>query len=173
MVMSKEELIAALKDEIRVLLHLVSKVDAQQLDYRPSPKQRSTLELLRYLTIVGPIHIQVASDGFFDITRGQELWGKQQALANERDFEATRKAIEDLPQMFTTAIQAMSDEQLREPIELFGQKASRGFWLVRLVLSHYTAYRMQLFLYLKGSGREELNTMNLWAGIDAPMTPPS
>jgi hypothetical protein len=28
-------------------------------------------------------------------------------------------------------------------------------------------YRMQLFLYLKASGREELNTMNLWAGMDA------
>jgi hypothetical protein len=51
---------------------------------------------------------------------------------------------------------------------MFGQKASRGLWIVRLVLSHYTAYRMQLFLYLKASGREELNTMNLWVGMDAP-----
>jgi hypothetical protein len=28
---------------------------------------------------------------------------------------------------------------------------------------------MQLFLYLKSCGRDELNTMNLWAGVDAPM----
>ena len=26
----------------------------------------------------------------------------------------------------------------------------------------------QLFVYLKACGREELNTMNLWAGMDAP-----
>ena len=25
-----------------------------------------------------------------------------------------------------------------------------------------------LFLYLKACGREELSTMNLWAGMDAP-----
>jgi hypothetical protein len=25
---------------------------------------------------------------------------------------------------------------------------------------------MQLFLYLKACGREELSTMNLWAGVD-------
>ena len=39
--------------------------------------------------------------------------------------------------------------------------------LVNLVLCHYSAYRMQLFLYLKACGREELSTMNLWAGRDA------
>jgi hypothetical protein len=49
---------------------------------------------------------------------------------------------------------------------MFGSKASRGSWIVNLVLSHYAAYRMQLFLYLKACGREELNTMNLWVGMD-------
>jgi hypothetical protein len=28
---------------------------------------------------------------------------------------------------------------------------------------------MQLFLYLKACGRDELNTMNLWVGVDAPI----
>ena len=50
---------------------------------------------------------------------------------------------------------------------MFGRKASRGSTIVSLVLSHYAAYRMQLFLYLKACGREELNTMNLWVGRDA------
>jgi len=51
---------------------------------------------------------------------------------------------------------------------MFGRKASRGSWIVNLVLCHYAAYGMQLFLYLKASGREGLSTMNLWAGMDAP-----
>ena len=51
-------------------------------------------------------------------------------------------------------------------MEMFGRKASCGFMLVSLVLKHYAAYRMQLFLYLKASGRAELNTMNLWVGMD-------
>ena len=50
MVLTKSELIASLQNEVRILLHLASKIDRAQLDYRPTPKQRSTLELLRYST---------------------------------------------------------------------------------------------------------------------------
>jgi hypothetical protein len=50
---------------------------------------------------------------------------------------------------------------------MFGRKASRGSLIVNLVLCHYAAYRMQLFLYLKACGREELNSRNLWTGMDA------
>ncbi len=32
------------------------------------------------------------------------------------------------------------------------------------MLNGHAAYRTQLFLYLKACGREELSTMNLWAG---------
>jgi hypothetical protein len=39
--------------------------------------------------------------------------------------------------------------------------------LVNLVLNGHAAYRAQLFCYLKSCGREELSTMNLWAGLDA------
>ena len=55
---------------------------------------------------------------------------------------------------------------------MFGNKATRGLWFVRLPLTHYAAYRMQLFMYLKACGRDELNTMNLWVGIDASTDPP-
>ena len=58
MVLTKDELITALQGEVRIWLHLVSKVDAANLDYRPTPKQRSMLELLQYMTIVGPIHLR-------------------------------------------------------------------------------------------------------------------
>jgi putative ABC transport system permease protein len=43
-----------------------------------------------------------------------------------------------------------------------------GDFFGNLVLCGCAAYRTQLFLYLKACGREELNTMNLWAGGDAP-----
>jgi hypothetical protein len=54
---------------------------------------------------------------------------------------------------------------------MFGQKHSRGGFIVNLVLCGCAAYRTQLFLYLKACGREELSTMNLWAGMDAPAAP--
>jgi len=52
-------------------------------------------------------------------------------------------------------------------IDVFGRKFTRGWLLVNQVLSGFAAYRMQLFLYLKACGREELNTANLWAGVDS------
>jgi hypothetical protein len=53
MVLSKSELIAALQNEVHILLHLASKVDRTQLDYRPAPRQRSTIELLYESLLVG------------------------------------------------------------------------------------------------------------------------
>ena len=36
MVLTKSELIASLQHEVRILLHLASKIDRTTLDYRPS-----------------------------------------------------------------------------------------------------------------------------------------
>jgi hypothetical protein len=95
MVLSKPELIASLQNEVRILLHLASKIDRAQLDYRPTPKQRSTIDLLKYLSVMGPALVQSAKAGAFD--------GAAWTAAN-----------------------------------------------------------------LKACGREELGTMNLWRGVDAP-----
>ena len=53
MVLTKAELIGSLQNEVRILLHLCTKVDRDRLDYRPTAGQRSTLELLRYLSFMG------------------------------------------------------------------------------------------------------------------------
>ena len=66
MVLNKSELIASLQHEVRILLHLASKIDRATLDYRPSPKQRSTIELLKYLSVMGPALVEAAKAGGFD-----------------------------------------------------------------------------------------------------------
>ena len=66
MVLTKEELIASLQNEVRILLHLAGKIDRKKLDYRPAPKQRSTLELLQYLVVMGPMLIRAVKAGAFD-----------------------------------------------------------------------------------------------------------
>ena len=39
--------------------------------------------------------------------------------------------------------------------------------LVTMVINGHAAYRTQLFCYLKSCGRDELSTMDLWAGADS------
>jgi len=167
MVLTKDELIASLQSEVRILLHLASKVDPAKLDYRPTPKQRSLLELLQYMTIVGPIHLRAVLAGAFDREAWGNTWRTEEAAAKVRNLEAVKAAIGKLPALFAELLGSCSDADLRTEIKMFGGKASRGSMIVSLVLCHYAAYRMQLFLYLKASGREELSTMNLWAGMDA------
>jgi len=94
MILTKSELIASLQKEVRILLHLASKIDQTALDYRPTPKA--------------------------------------------------------------------------ETIGFDGRPTTCGQFLVNHVIGQCAAYRMQLFLYLKACGREELNTMNLWVGVDTP-----
>lgn len=166
MILTKDELIAALQNEVRILLHLASKVDPAMLDYRPTPKQRSLLELLQYLTIMGPIHLRATKADAFDPDAWRNMWQTGEAAAKAMGLEEAKDAIGSQPALFAELLGSCSDADLRAQIELFGGKASRGSMIVSLVLCHYTAYRMQLFLYLKACGREELNTMNLWAGMD-------
>lgn len=165
MVLTKQELIASLGNEARILLHLCGKVEPGMLDYRPTPKQRSTLELLRYLTVMGRVLVPSIKAGTF-LT---EEWSAAEAKAATMDFEAVVKSLEGLSGFYAEAVGGFSDDELRAEIEMFGSKSSRGAWLVNMVVCGHAAYRTQLFCYLKSCGREELNTMNLWAGVDAPM----
>jgi hypothetical protein len=167
MVLTKDELIASLHNEVRVLLHLAAKVDSAKLDYRPTARQRSTLELLQYLAIMGPIHLRAALAPAFDMDTWRADWQTGEAEVKAMSLEQAKAAIGRQPALFAELVGPRSDADFRAEIEMFGNKASRGSWIVNLVLCHYVACRMQLFLYLKASGREELNTLNLWVGRDA------
>jgi hypothetical protein len=166
MVLTKDELITALKGEVRLWLHLASKVDPAKLDYRPTAKQRSLLELLQYMAIMGPIHLRGVLASSFDLDAWRNDWNTGEATAKAMNLEQVQDAIGKQPALFAELLNSCSDADLRAEIDMFGSKGSRGSMIVNLVLCHYSAYRMQLFLYLKGSGREELNTMNLWVGRD-------
>jgi hypothetical protein len=165
MVLTKEELITSLQNEVRILVHLAGKVDQSKLDYRPMPKQRSTIELLRYMVIMGPMLVRAIKAGAFD----GAAWGAAEAAAKAMSFDQAVAAIEKQSDEYTHVLSGWTDAEFRGLIDMFGRKSSRGSLLVNMVLSGYAAYRTQLFCYLKSCGREELNTMNLWAGVDAPM----
>ena len=164
MVLTKSELVASLQNEVRILLHLASKVERDKLGYRPTPKQRSTLELLQYLSIMGPALVNVAKAGAFDV----EAWTALEKTAYSRNFDDTLAVIAKQSEDYSALLQSFSDADLRGEVDMFGQKSSRGAFMTNLVLAGCAAYRAQLFLYLKSCGREELSTMNLWAGMDAP-----
>jgi hypothetical protein len=163
--MTKAELISSLQNEVRILLHLCTKVQPAMLDYRPTSKQRSTIELLRYLTVMGPVLVPSIKAGAFLV----DDWNAAEKKAAELDFDSVVKALESESQSYADSLNGFTDQDLRDEIDLFGSKSSRGAMLINMVLSGHAAYRTQLFCYLKSCGREELNTWNLWAGTDGEM----
>ena len=165
MVLSKPELIARLQHEAKILLHLASTVDPAMLGHRPTPGQRSLLELLQYLTVFPQIHLETIRTGRFDMGAWQAAWQTENAKAREWDLDGIRTELARQPALFDKFVEPLSDAELRAEMEMFGSTASCGSWLVWMVLSHYSAYRMQLFQYLKEAGRNELNTLDLWAGV--------
>jgi hypothetical protein len=161
--LTKDEVIAQLQKEVRILLHLAGKIDRSQLDYRPTPKQRSTIELLRYLTAMGPILVRSIKTGAFDIER----WQADTAKANAADFDQVVAMIAAQEAEYAGLLGSWSEADFRGSIELFGRTQTRATWLLELVLNGCAAYRTQIFLYLKSCGRDELSTSNLWQGVDA------
>src|SRR5215467_3220168 len=131
MVLTKSELITSLQMEVRILLHLAGKVDRSQLDYRPTPKQRSTLELLRYLSMMGPTIVKYTMSGSQD----PALWGDAAKAADARDFDQTVAAIAAQQDEYAELLGSMSDADFRVEVDsMTGGKTSRGALLVNLVL---------------------------------------
>jgi hypothetical protein len=161
--LTKDEVIAQLQKEVRILLHLASKIDRTKLDYRPTPKQRSTLELLRYLVNMGPQLVRAIKSGTFDV----EAWQAGTAKANAADFDQVLALIAAQESEYASLLASWTEADFRGEIELFGRPGTRAVWLLELVLNGCAAYRTQLFCYLKSCGREELGTSNLWQGVDA------
>ena len=85
------------------------------------------------------------------------------------DSDQTLATIAAHTDAYATLLADTSAADFRAEIDMFGSKTTRGAFIVNLVLCGCAAYRTQLFLYLKACGREELSTMNLWAGVDAPV----
>ncbi len=166
MVLTKSELIGALQSEVRILLHLATKVDRTKLDYRPTPKQRSTIELLRYLSMMGPTLLRYA----LAETPDPNLWPREQQAADARDLDQVVAAIATHHDEYAALLGNVDEARFRDEVPgMDGGKTSRGAVLVTGLLASCAAYRTQLFLYLKACGREELSTMNLWVGVDAPV----
>jgi hypothetical protein len=168
MVLTKEELIGSLQHEVAILVHLAGKVDPAKVDYRPTPKQRSILELLQYMAIMGPSILAIAKLGKFDRETAGAVFQPAEAASKQMNFQQAVAAIRNQSGEYARLLADWTDADFRTGIDMFGNKMTRGAMIVNLVLGGHAAYRTQLFCYLKATGRDELNTMNLWSGVDAP-----
>ncbi|HKP96244.1 MAG TPA: hypothetical protein VJ385_10840 [Fibrobacteria bacterium] len=153
-----ESFISAWRKESKICINLFSKMPAGGLDYRPTPGQRDTVELLRYLSF-GPYN------GVVKIVAGD--WNKGRSTA---DVTAGMPAS-DFPGRMAWQAEAAAREIRSVPMSTllhgdmvlpWGETMKRGEALFAYPLRWLTGYRMQLFLYLKAAGASQLNTGDCW-----------
>ncbi len=160
---TKQQLTEAMQNEFRIIKHLAEKIPADTEGYKPTENQRTTLELLQYLATVFIASAQAISTndvGAF-------------ALFAERAQKTTLSNFAEMMHIQETElvalIQTLTDEDLQTVINLYNQgEKTKGAYLVESLLKWSSAYKMQLFLYIKSSGNSTIGTPNLWGGVDMP-----
>jgi hypothetical protein len=164
---TKELFAQSMARECDIITHLFTKLPEDAYDYRPSPGQRSTLELLRYLAVcaIAGITCMVKSDwkAFAEFTeRAKEL--------TSAEFPA---AMEQQKREILAFFDSVSEETLltqQAPVP-GGTVMPLGAAILNGPMKWLAAYKMQLFLYAKASGATELKTPNLWRGTDPAPKP--
>ncbi len=155
---SIEAFIHSFSTDAEMCIRLFHKIPDGGLDYRPTAKQRSTLELLRYLSY-GPYNVArriVAGDWSIGMPANEAT--KDMPVS---DFPRNiRHNVEDLARILRAADPvALERDLFTFPWNVTCTKAEG---LVNYPLKWMAGYRMQLFLYLKSAGVSELATKDLW-----------
>ena len=160
--LSKEHLADAMTHECDVAIHLFSKLRPGTLEYRPSPGQRSTLELMRYLAICGIAGVTCMAASNWKLF--SEFVARTREMPAEGFPDAMQRQKQELKEFFSK----VDDDALRTQNAPLpgGTILPLGAAIVNGPLKWLSAYRLQLFVYAKASGASELVTSNAWRGVD-------
>ncbi len=160
---TKQNLSESLQFEFRVLRHLFTKIPEGAMGYKPTDAQRTTLELLQYLSIVAPAAVEVVYTG------DTKKFMPYVEIAKTVTAENFLETLDKHEKLTIELLEKFTDENLAETINIFnmGEK-TKGVYLVETILKWIVAYKMQLFLYAKAAGNSSIGTSNLWGGFDMP-----
>ena len=152
-----DSFISAWRKETAICVNLAGKVPPGGLDYRPTSGQRTTLELMRYLSY-GPYN------GLRRVVAGD--WGLGRPTAEvvagmpASDFAARMAWQADAAEreLRAASLSDLLDKDMAFP---WGETVKRAEALMT-PMRWLIGYRMQLFLYLKAAGNLQLGTAECW-----------
>lgn len=155
---SKSDVRDSLVHEYKVIKQLASKLPEGSEDYRISPDQRSTAELLKYLSLVGPGLIHAANDNGFTWFGENAEKVESMTLAEAPDY--LDGAIAEMEALF----EGISEEDFENravSVEGMGDWTVQT-WLLNTACKFVPAYKLMLFNHAKAAGNAELDTWDAW-----------
>jgi uncharacterized damage-inducible protein DinB len=164
---TKDQLLKSIKQESDICKHLFTKIPADQFDYRPAENMRSILELLQYLTFASYEFAMAMINDTFK-TNDWANYTKAEKEAKELKPEQFSEAMDKQIENFRKFLDGLSDDDLtnKKVVTGWSLNDTLGANLIDMSLKTITAYRMQLFLYLKMTCAPELHSGNNWSGMD-------
>lgn len=167
--LGRQDILDVLLKECEITKHLATKIPAGGSDYRQSPDQRTTLEILQYLSMCGLGGSYAMADGNWD--RYSEL----SEAAKKVTLDGIDAAMDEQAAKLRTFYGEMTDEAFstQEAKTPLGDVMTLGRALLDLPVRWMAAYRMQLFANCKGAGNSDIWTPNCWGGIDMDRPPAS
>ena len=166
---TKASFLKSIALEAKVMKHLVAQIPSGQAEWRLTPPQRSTLELLRFMTYMPYASVE------FALTQAWDKWDGHEAAAKDLQPADFAKAMDKQIKGITKLLAKHGDAALKRKTTKHwnGTKLTLGEALIEMVVKTMTAYRMQLFLQVKASGAPHLATSDCWQGKAAKAKPAS
>ena len=161
---SKQQLLDSMRHECKIIKHLYTCIPEGGLDYRPTPEQRSMRELLCYMTAMA------LSPAVFAITKN---WDHAPGMGEESkriDLEKFPEAMDAQIDAIEETFKDVTDEDLgtKEISMPWNTPCMLGEGIMNMCIKAMTAYRMQLFLYVKAAGNKNIGPYECWAGGAPP-----
>jgi hypothetical protein len=158
--MYKQHLLQNLQREIFLLKQLAPMIEERDLDFRPVEKMRSTLELMQYLSTIGASMLRLFVKN--DLT--PEEWTKIREYRKGVTRENFKDRLDKQMQDILMYMDQISEEDLnKKEVELPSkEKMIMGTAIINAPIKWLAVYRMQLFMYLKMNGRQDISTREAW-----------
>lgn len=147
--------------ECDICLHLAAQIPEGGMDYTPSEGQRTTLELLRYVSFCSIGAARMLVDGHWEAYQAMSEAAKTMTAD---EFPAAMASQKDqISAFFDEVTQEQLDTQMaKTPM---GEDIRLDLGLVSMAQHWLVAYRMQLFLYVKQAGNNDIWTPDCWMGV--------
>jgi len=156
--LTKNDVRDSILNEYKVIKQLASKLPEGSEDYRISEDQRSTIEILRYLTLLGPGTVHAAIDNGFG------WFGENGAAVESLTLADIPAHLDGAMAEMNALFDGMSDEDFasREvSVEGMGDWTIQT-WLLNTTCKFVPAYKLMLFHHAKAAGNSELGTWDAW-----------
>lgn len=164
------QILSSIQEEITIIKHLFGKVTPEQMSYKPGENMRTMEELLRYITYTGVSVIQWHKNTI-EGEDSKGLFPKYTEQSNQMDMADFPKVMDRQYDEIAAILTTYTEDDLKnKQCKTFaGTDILLGEATINTALKYLTAYRMQLFLYLKQAGHSDLSTWNCWLGIEKPV----